>query len=48
MLAAALARCGLVQLPMRMVREDSKSGSLSTQRQSDVHAVWPRTRRYLA
>ena len=50
MLTAALAGCGLVQLPMWMVREHLRSGTLvavlsayATPKVS-IHAVWPRTR----
>ena len=50
MLTATLAGCGLVQLPMWMVREHLGSGTLvavlteySTPK-VDIHAVWPRTR----
>ena len=50
MLTATLAGCGLVQLPMWMVREHLRSGTLvavlteySTPK-VNIHAVWPRTR----
>jgi len=50
MLTATLAGCGLVQLPMWMVREHLKSGALVAvltefaTPKVNVHAVWPRTR----
>lgn len=50
MLTAALAGCGLVQLPMWIVRGHLESGALVAvlteyaTPKVDVHAVWPRTR----
>jgi DNA-binding transcriptional LysR family regulator len=50
MLTAALAGCGLVQLPMWMVREHLRIGALVAvlteyaTPKVDIHAVWPRTR----
>ena len=50
MLTATLAGCGLVQLPMWMVREYLRSGTLVAVLKEyatpkvNIHAVWPRTR----